>query len=213
MRGRRPTRRRFASTTSSPAAARSSPAVSTEAVQLRVRSRLRARAASRGGPASCSTPAWLRSDSAVNLLGTYTFDNLDAYARGPPEQLFAAHRQPEPLVPVLPGSFLSAGRHPSEEEPDAERRRPLRGADARQRQGERRTAGRAHLGSVQERQYDPPRKRRHFLRLAAGQHLRTVAARRWLPPAGGEHPEPGVPGSGQPRAGLADQSLHPDRHL
>jgi hypothetical protein len=38
---------------------------------------------------------WYRSDASANYLGTYTFDNMDAYLANPPEQLHATDRRPK----------------------------------------------------------------------------------------------------------------------
>ena len=77
-------RRRFASTTSSPAAARSSPAANIRSASTSRPIWITCADASRGAPASCSTAAGIDSDASANYLGTYTFDNLDAYLANRP---------------------------------------------------------------------------------------------------------------------------------
>jgi hypothetical protein len=59
------------------------------------------------------------------LLGTYTFDSLDAFNAGTPHQLHEARRRSQALLPDAPGRVLRAGRHSSGEESHAERRSPL----------------------------------------------------------------------------------------
>ena len=124
-------RRRFASTTRSRAAARRWPAASTRARSRSAPISTTCAASTRSAPASCSTPARWRSDDTSNYLGTYTFESLDAFDAGTPAQLHAAHRRPEHQLPEPAGRALRPGRHPRAAQPDAERRRALRGADAR----------------------------------------------------------------------------------
>ena len=74
-----------------------------------------------------------RSNDQSNYLGTYTFESLEAFDAGPAAQLHAAHRRSQPPIQQPAGRALRAGRRARAPQPDVERRRPLRGADARQR--------------------------------------------------------------------------------
>jgi hypothetical protein len=49
--------------------------------------------------------AWVRSDSAVNLLGTYTFDNLDAYVAGRPSNYTRRIGDPNLSYRLFQGAF------------------------------------------------------------------------------------------------------------
>ena len=74
---------------------------------------------------------WYRSDSSSNYLGTYTFNNLQAFRAESAEQLHATPRRSEHLVPESSGRCLHPGRHPAAEESDAESWSAIRSANAR----------------------------------------------------------------------------------
>ena len=66
----------------------------------------------------------------TNYLGTYTFESLDAFQAGTPRSYTQPRRRPEHRLQERAGGRLPAGRHPRPQEPDAQPRHPLRGADA-----------------------------------------------------------------------------------
>ena len=98
-------------------------------------------------------------------------------------QLQPPDRRCEDSLRQHPGRRLLPGRHQDSQGPDADRRRPLRSADARAGRAQLRAACRRHLGAVQGRQDDAPRQLGHVLRLAADRHLPADAADRRLPSA------------------------------
>ena len=101
---RRPRPRRFASTTPSPAAARSSPAAQhRETLQPRRPIWTTCAAGTRCARGVALDGGWYRSDASSNYLGTYTFDSLDGLSGAAAEQLHAAHRRSEHLVPESSG--------------------------------------------------------------------------------------------------------------
>ena len=106
---------------------------------------------------------WYKTDDASNYLGTYTFENHDAFLAGRPRSY--TRRIGNPLIELLPPAerHLHPGRHPAPQEPDAHAGLALRSADASRRLLELRAAIRHHLGAVRERQDDAADELGHFL--------------------------------------------------
>ena len=121
------------------------------------------------------------TDSDSNYLGTYVFESLEAFDARTPRSFSRRIGDASIRYRQRPGRRLLPGRHQDPQGPDADRRRPLRSADARAGQPQLRAARRRHLGAVQERQDDAPRQLGHVLRLVADRHLPADAADRRLP--------------------------------
>ena len=139
-------------TTPSRAAARRWPAASTRAAhRLRLATSTTSAASTRCARASRSTAAACAPTTPSNYLGTYTFESLDAFRAGRPRSYTRRIGDPNIRYQNAAGRRLRAGRHPGAAEPDAQRRRALRGADARRRLRQPDAARRRHLGAVRER--------------------------------------------------------------
>ena len=126
-------RRRFASTTSSPAAARSSPAASTRSGSTSRRISTTCADATRGAAASCSTaaataPTPRRTISAPTPSTTWTRSSPTSRATTRGASAIRTCRYGN-----VQFGGLHPGRHPPAKEPDAQPRRPLRSAVARRR--------------------------------------------------------------------------------
>ena len=72
-----------------------------------------------------------RSNDQSNYLGTYTFESLEAYEAGTPRSYTRRIGDPNLALQLPAGRALRPGRHPRPPQPDAQRRRALRSADAR----------------------------------------------------------------------------------
>ena len=150
---------------------------------------------------------WYRSDSTSNYLGTFTFDNLQAFIANQPSNYTRRIGDPNISYQNLQGAVylqddirvrknltLSPGvRYEAQTHvQDYNNVGPRFGVD---------------VGAVRERPDDAARQRGALLRLAAHGHLRPDAARRRIPAAGAQHPQSVVSRSGQHRRRDAGQPL------
>ena len=169
----------------------------------------------RSAPASLlDARAGIAPTRSSNYLGTYTFESLEAFRRGPAEQLHAAHRRSEPVVSQRCRARSTCRTTSAlQQEPDADAGRPLR--SCRRTSGDFANIGprvRRHLGAVRRaarpRCAPAPACSTTGCRLST--YEQTLRDRR-LPPAGDQHRQSGVSRSGRRRRRPAGQPLRARR--
>ena len=141
-----------------------------------------------------------RRDEFSNYLGTFTFASLGRLRGRPAVELHAAHRRSERRYTNLQVGLYVQDDYRIAQEPAAQLRPALRGADADSRD-QRNFSPRAGLT------WSPFKSGKTTLRAGVGyfyglarhQRLRADAAGRRLPPAGAQHPQSGVSRSGRRR--------------
>ena len=207
-RSRRREAARSASTTHSRAAARRSPAASTRVASTSDPISTTCAACTRCAPGFV---ARLRVDTLGRQRRTTSAPTRSTISTPSTRDARATTRAGSAIRGIslsqVPGRVLRAGRHPSAQEPHVERRRPLRGADARRRLPPTSAASSASRG--RRSRADRPRCAAAPASSTTGcrAHLRADAARRRLAPAGAQHPESVISRSRQRRHHSADQPL------